>query len=178
MALGILLVRRHVPESPRWLAMHGRNEEAERVVAGIEEHVKEVTDRNELPEATDEIELRPRKSTGFGEIARTMFGRYPRRSVLGFTLMSTQAFIYNATVFTFTAGAVRDRQLPRRPAARPLLRHDRQTADDRGDVLHLGGRAGRRRNPVQERLGLGRRVRWRSCAPRSSSPPRPPPPAT
>jgi MFS family permease len=106
LALGILLVRRNVPESPRWLALHGRNDEAERVVAGIEEHVKDVTGRNELPEARDELELEPRKSTGFGEIARTMFGRYPRRSILGFTLMSTQAFIYNATVFTLTAGLV------------------------------------------------------------------------
>jgi MFS family permease len=104
MAVGILLVRRHVPESPRWLALHGRNDEAERIVGGIEEHVRDVTDRNELPEAREEIELRPRERTGFGEIARTMFGRYPRRSILGFTLMSTQAFIYNATVFTFTAG--------------------------------------------------------------------------
>jgi MFS family permease len=104
LALGILLVRRNVPESPRWLALHGRNDEAERVVGDIEQHVKDATGRRELPEATDEIELQPRKRTGFGEIASTMFRRYPRRSALGFTLMSTQAFIYNATVFTFTAG--------------------------------------------------------------------------
>ena len=104
MALGILLVRRNVPESPRWLALHGRNDEAERVVAEIEQKVMDATGRTELPEAEDEIELQPRESTGFREIARTMFGRYPRRSFLGFSLMSTQAFIYNATVFTFTAG--------------------------------------------------------------------------
>src|SRR3954452_7786196 len=92
LALGILLVRRNVPESPRWLALHGWNEEAERIVGEIEDHVRDVTDRNELPEAREELELKPRESTGFGEIAKTMFGRYPRRSILGFTLMSTQAF--------------------------------------------------------------------------------------
>ena len=95
--------------------MHGREEEAEQVVSSIEEHVKEATDRSELPEAQDEIELQPRKRTGFGEIARTMFGKYPKRSILGFTLMSTQAFIYNATVFTFTAGLATSTGSSRRP---------------------------------------------------------------
>ena len=94
--------------------MHGREEEAEQVVRSIEEHVKEATDRNELPEAREEIELRPRKRTGFGEIARTMFGKYPKRSILGFTLMSTQAFIYNATVSRSRRGSPRSTASSRR----------------------------------------------------------------
>ena len=195
LALGILLVRRNVPESPRWLALHGRNEEAERIVGEIEDHVKEATGRDELPEARDEIELQPRESTGFGEIARTMFGRYPRRSFLGFTLMSTQAFIYNATVFTFTAGlvtfykvssrdgaavprAVRHRELPRRAAARALLRHDRQAADDRGDLLHLGGRAWWSPASCSRTTACPWACSWRSCAGPSSSRPPPRQPAT
>jgi MFS family permease len=101
LAIGIMLVRRHVPESPRWLMIHGRADEAERLVEGIEGEVAEQT--GERLEAPDEsIEVQQRESTGFMEIARTLFSRYPRRSVLGFTLLATQAFVYNAVIFTFS----------------------------------------------------------------------------
>jgi MFS family permease len=50
----------------------------------------------------DEIEILQRKSTGFVEIARVLFRDYPRRSILGFTLLATQAFVYNAVIFTFS----------------------------------------------------------------------------
>src|SRR6186997_2239027 len=40
LGLGILLVRRHVPESPRWQFIHGHNDAAEELVAGIEEEVE------------------------------------------------------------------------------------------------------------------------------------------
>jgi MFS family permease len=102
MGLGIMLVRRNVPESPRWLTIHGREDEAERLVGSIEEEVKEDTDTRRLEDPGDEIEIEPRKATNVIEIARTLFARYPRRSALGFTLMATQAFIYNAVIFTFS----------------------------------------------------------------------------
>src|SRR3954469_20790813 len=60
---GIMLVRRHVPESPRWLMIHGREREADRLVGEIEEEVSERTGE-ELPEPDDSIEIRQRKSTG------------------------------------------------------------------------------------------------------------------
>jgi MFS family permease len=102
MGLGIMLVRRNVPESPRWLMIHGREEHAERLVGSIEQRVERETDTHELEEPDDEIEIEQRKSTSIAEVARTLVARYPRRSALGFTLMATQAFIYNAVIFTFT----------------------------------------------------------------------------
>src|SRR3954466_12434625 len=101
LAVGIMLVRRHVPESPRWLMIHGREREADRLVSDIEEEVADRTGE-ELEEPDDSIEIRQRRSTGFVEIAGTLFRRFPRRSVLGFTLLATQAFVYNAVIFTFS----------------------------------------------------------------------------
>jgi MFS family permease len=101
LGLGILYVRRNLPESPRWLMTHGRVNEAEKIVSEIEERVKRDAGVDTLPEPEGEIEIHPRDSTGFGEIARTMIREYPRRTTLGFTLMTSQAFLYNALFFTY-----------------------------------------------------------------------------
>ncbi|MFH8283982.1 MFS transporter [Streptomyces antibioticus] len=102
LALVILLVRRHVPESPRWLLIHGRDREAEDIVASIEERV--TAERSEpLPRAEGELVIHQRESTTFAEIARTVFGTYRRRAVLGFSLFIGQAFLYNAITFGFGA---------------------------------------------------------------------------
>ena len=100
LAIMILVVRRHVPESPRWLFIHGRDEEAEKIVAGIERRVAE-EDHVELEPVQDTITIRQRRAIGMGEIATTVFTLYPRRTVLCFSLFVGQAFLYNAFFFTY-----------------------------------------------------------------------------
>jgi MFS family permease len=98
LGVGILLVRRNLPESPRWLFIHGRNEEAEEVVGRIESEVREDTGE-ELSEPEDSLVVQPRERIRFREIARTAFEKYPRRTVLGLALFVGQAFLYNAVTF-------------------------------------------------------------------------------
>jgi MFS family permease len=100
LGIGVLLTRRMLPESPRWLMIKGRKEEAEQIVADIERQVTEQTGE-QLDEPDGTIEIEPRESTGFSTIARTLFSRYRGRTVLGLTMMSAQAFAYNAVFFTY-----------------------------------------------------------------------------
>jgi MFS family permease len=98
LAFAILLVRRHVPESPRWLFIHGRPEEAERIVDEIESEVKAEIGE-ELPPPEFQIAIHPRDAIPFREIAAVAFKRYPKRAILGVALFIGQAFLYNAVTF-------------------------------------------------------------------------------
>lgn len=102
LGLTILLVRRYVPESPRWLFIHGRNDEAEALVDDIEAEVKESTGRETLPDPESSITVRQRRVIPFRTIAATAFKVYPKRTVLGFSLFIGQAFLYNAIFFTYS----------------------------------------------------------------------------
>jgi MFS family permease len=100
MGFAILLVRRNVPESPRWLFLHGYEDEAERVTADIERQVVAATGQ-ELMEPRRTIRVKQRGPMGIGEIASVVFKMYPKRTFVGFALFTGQAFLYNAIFFTY-----------------------------------------------------------------------------
>jgi MFS family permease len=98
LGLVVFVMRMWIPESPRWLMIHGRPDEAHAIVDGIEQSVTGSAQGQQL---LPKIRLRMRSHTPLTEVAHTLFTVYRQRSVVGLVLMASQAFFYNAIFFTF-----------------------------------------------------------------------------
>jgi MFS family permease len=93
----IFFMRFWIPESPRWLITHGYTDEANKVVADIESHFSSLPPAQGLPRAR----LRARRSTPLRLVVDVLFRQHLRRTMVGLSLMASQAFFYNAIFFTY-----------------------------------------------------------------------------
>ncbi|HEY6424700.1 MAG TPA: MFS transporter [Pseudonocardiaceae bacterium] len=102
LGLVILLVRRNLPESPRWQIMNGREQAAEGSISYIEHEVEQSGVSLPPVDESKAIELRPTNQIGYAALTRVLFRDYPSRAVLSASLMISQSFLYNAIFFTYT----------------------------------------------------------------------------
>jgi MFS family permease len=112
LGLFILLLRRWIPESPRWLMLHGRLDECETVIGEVERRVCAAAGLTQFPEAAARIRLVASSRTPVVRMVRAILHDYPRRAVLGLVLMTAQAFFYNAIFFTYALVLTRFYQVP------------------------------------------------------------------
>jgi MFS family permease len=99
-SLFIFVMRLWIPESPRWLMTHGRAAEAEAAIASIEARLR-AGGHPIVTAGLARVRLRSRRSTPLREVIAALLGEHRQRTFVGFCLMTSQAFFYNAIFFTY-----------------------------------------------------------------------------
>ncbi|RKR72988.1 MFS transporter [Frondihabitans australicus] len=99
--IGIIWLRRNIPESPRWYMTHGYEQRAEDTVAEIEARVQSEGGTLEPVDDSQAIEVKRTDSIPFRQIWRVLWLKYPKRTVTGLAMMITQSFLYNAIFFSY-----------------------------------------------------------------------------
>jgi MFS family permease len=100
LALIILPMRSWIPESPRWLLTHGEHDTARSVVESIEARFRKAG--HVLGHTTTKpLRLRSQGHTPIRIVLHAIFVRHRRRALVGLSLMTAQAFFYNAIFFTY-----------------------------------------------------------------------------